>query len=248
MPATRLSKNQLKELTKLKQKKYRTLQNKVVVEGERLVQQLIENGVVLHQIFSTSVQSIHHFPADIPIFELDTEQMSRICSTQHPQTVAACVNTITTPVIDNRFLLYLDGIREPGNLGTIFRTATGAGVSGIVLSPDCCELFNPKVIRASMGTVFCMPTVVEDHAAFSARPGTRIVTCLQDAVSLYKMPSLTAPVSVIIGNEAFGVSQHLIDTAHLRVTIPLAPGIESLNAAIATGIALFSIAHELNHQ
>jgi TrmH family RNA methyltransferase len=247
MPAQRLSKNQLKDLAKLKQKKYRIQQSQVVVEGERLVRQLIDNGVTLHQIIATSESELSSFPSHTPTFVLDADQMSRICSTQHPQSIAACVSTATIPITDERFLLYLDGIREPGNLGTIFRTATGAGVSGILLSPDCCELFNPKVIRASMGTVFSMPTAVEDHNRFLQRSSTRIVTCLQDAISLYQMPPLSSPVSVIIGNEAFGASQRLIDTADLKVTIPLAAGIESLNAAIATGIALFTIAHELNH-
>lgn len=246
MPAQRLSKNQLKELAKLKQKKYRELHQKVVVEGERLVRQLIDNGVTLHQIFVTSESELSSFPSHIPRFVLDADEMSRICSTQHPQSIAACVSPATIPVTDEGFLLYLDGIREPGNLGTIFRTATGAGISGILLSPDCCELFNPKVIRASMGTVFSMPTAVEDHDSFLRRRGSRIVTCLQDAISLYQMPPLTTPVSVIIGNEAFGASQRLIETADHKVTIPLSAGIESLNAAIATGIVLFTIAHELH--
>jgi len=245
MPTRKISKNRLKELAKLKQKKFRSQQDLVVVEGERLVRQLMENAIKPLEFYCTTSPP-SWLPADVPIILLAPWQMERVCTTQTPQAVAALVPARMQPIKDSRFLVYLDGIREPGNLGTIFRTAAGAGVSGIILSPDCCDLFNPKVIRASMGTVFSLPAAIHNHQWLLTQPLYRIVTCLQDAVSLYRMPALQTPAVVIIGNEAFGASPNLIQSAHLRVTIPLAPGIESLNVAIATGIVLFQVSHEFS--
>ncbi len=149
----RIAKERLKQLAKLKQKKVRQSENLVIVEGYRLIEQLIKNGIELEELYVAENYKLK-LQVKCPIFSLKKFELEKITSTETPQEVAALIKTNLQPITRNKRLLYLDGISEPGNLGTIIRTASTFGLDGIILSPDCCEIFNPKVIRASLGAVF----------------------------------------------------------------------------------------------
>ncbi len=150
-----LNNNHAKKLVKLHQKKYRTLYKKTIVEGVRLIDQLKDYGINFDELIISNPDQFDASQYSAKqIFIANEDQMKKITSTKTPQNIAAVINTIPIPIKETQFLLYLDGISDPGNLGTIFRTATAAGVSGIILSPDCCKIYNPKVIRASLGSIF----------------------------------------------------------------------------------------------
>ena len=235
-----LSKEHTKELAKLKQKKYREKTKAVIVEGARLIDQLQKNGILLQELYISDPDKYTLKDFNITrIFQVEPWQIEKIADTKHPQDIAALVYTKTVPIAERSFLLYLDDIKEPGNLGAIFRTATSAGISGIVLSPDCCEVFNPKVIRASLGTVFSLPGEIHDIDWLKQNDAAIIATTLHDSIDLFDAVKPDGNIVLVIGSEAFGIRQEIIGLANLKVKIPISNSVESLNAAVAAGIAIF---------
>ncbi len=235
-----LSKEHTKELAKLKQKKYRENTKAVIVEGVRLIDQLQKNGILLQELYISDPDkyTLKDFNTN-RIFHAEPWQIEKIADTKHPQDIAALVHTKTVPIAERSFLLYLDDIKEPGNLGAIFRTATSAGISGVILSPDCCEVFNPKVIRASLGTVFSLPIEIHDIDWLKQNDAAIIATTLHDSIDLFKAVKPDGNIVLVIGSEAFGIRWEIIDLTNLKVKIPISNSVESLNAAVAAGIAIF---------
>ena len=234
-----LNNNHVKELTKLHQKKYRTLHKKTIVEGVRLIDQLKDYGINFDELIISNPDQFDSSQYSAKqILIANEDQMKKITSTKTPQNIAAVINTIPIPIKETQFLLYLDGISDPGNLGTIFRTATAAGVSGIILSPNCCEVYNPKVIRASLGSVFYLPSETHDHNWLKSLNTTIIATTLEDSINIFELDK-PASLMLVIGSEAFGVSKEILQLAKHKVKIPIPGNIESINAAVATGIAIY---------
>ena len=238
-----ISNNHLKELVKLKQKKFR--EKYVIVEGHRLIDQLIRNNVEIEEIFITESSNfiLDSFPQN-KIFLIKDWQLQKITSTKNPQEIAALVKTETRKISDRKFLLYLDDIKEPGNLGAIIRTATSAGICGIILSPECCEIFNPKVIRASLGTVFSFPIEIHDYNWLKEQNAKIIVATLEEAENLYNFKLPSGDIILVIGSEAFGVSREILEIADYKIEIPLNNNVESLNAAVAAGIILYYLKNQ----
>ena len=141
------------------------------------------------------------------------------------------------------FLLLLDGVRDPGNLGTMLRTAVAAGCAGAVLSFGTVDPYNPKVLRASMGALFRLPIYCHCHLPdlVLELKASHYRTLAADTVGdvPYWKADFSPPGALIVGNEAWGVTQEVLALADVRVKIPLSQGVESLNAAIAAGILLY---------
>jgi TrmH family RNA methyltransferase len=160
--------------------------------------------------------------------------------------VAAVVPTPapTTPAPAS-FHLLLEDIQDPGNVGTILRTASAAGVDQVLLSKQCAFAWSPKVLRAGQGAHFAT-TIVEDvdlaawADAFAARGGDVIATAPRDATMLYRA-RLREPWAVMVGNEGAGLSPALLDRATVRIAIPMHGGAESLNAGAAAAVVLFEL-------
>lgn len=142
-----------------------------------------------------------------------------------------------------RFCLLLEDLQDPGNVGTMLRTAAAAGVDQVVLSPHCAFAWSPKTLRAGQGAHF-LTTIVEDvdleawSRDFRAQGGRVVATVARDGASLYAS-DLAGRIAIAIGNEGSGLSAALLACADLRVTVPMAPGSESLNAAAVAAIVLF---------
>jgi len=234
-----LTNNHAKELAKLKQKKFRSQQNKTIVEGLRLIDQLTTYGITFEELIITD-------PDDFDLSKYSTKlsllandfQMKRITDTITPQSIAAVISIDSIPLNETKFLLYLDGISDPGNMGTIFRTATAAGVSGIVLSPECCEIYNPKVIRASLGSVFHLPSETHEYKWLKSLNNSIIATSLENSTNIFDLEK-PASLILVIGSEAFGVRPVILEFADHCVNIPIHGNIESMNAAVASGIAIY---------
>ena len=145
-------------------------------------------------------------------------------------------------------LLLLEDIQDPGNLGTMFRTAEAAGATGILMSRGTVDLFNPKVVRATMSAVFRMPFLVSDDlcADISAlrKDGIRVYAAHLGGSRPYDSLPLTRGSAFLIGNEGNGLSEKTADTADEKIIIPMAGATESLNAAMAAGILLFEAARQ----
>lgn len=140
----------------------------------------------------------------------------------------------------DRDAILLDGVQDPGNLGTLLRTAAAAGIRQAVLSPGCASAWSPKVLRAGQGAHFALSIHEEADllAVMADYAGTTAVTCLDGATSLYEA-AWSGPVAWVFGAEGQGVSLPLIESAGLRIRIPMPGDIESLNVAAAAAICLF---------
>jgi TrmH family RNA methyltransferase len=146
-------------------------------------------------------------------------------------------------------MLVLDGVQDPGNVGTMLRTALGLGAAGVIALPGTADLANPKVLRGSMGALFRLPAVQADAQSFLAwARERRLELWLSDAhaepvgqARRMRGAGPRAPLALVVGNEGAGVSPALAEAAARRVAVPLAPGVESLNVAVAAAILLYEV-------
>ena len=239
----KISKEGLKELVKLKQKKFRQEKNMVIVEGKRIIKQLLQNKIPIQELYITESEDRDYWKNfGIPLLNLKEFEMEKIASTKNPQSIMALVKTEPKQISKNNLLLYLDRINEPGNLGTIFRTASAFGIDGIVLSQESCEVFNPKVVRSSLGAVFQIPVEIHDADWLKNQSHYKIATSMENAIPLQKINNNPDKKILIMGSEAFGIRQEILELANVNVKIPISDHMESLNVAVATGIILHHFA------
>ncbi|PKN77845.1 MAG: rRNA methylase [Candidatus Cloacimonetes bacterium HGW-Cloacimonetes-1] len=235
-----LSIERLKYLSKLIQKKYRQQFQQVIVEGKNTIEQLICNGNYPSEIYYTEDPEKTY--KDIPTLQVSKKEMLRICDVDSPQSIAALYNI---PVfLEQKYTraLYLDGINDPGNLGSIFRSASAFGIDLIAISPNSCETFSPKVIRSSLGSVFWIPHIVADAAWFQEISATKICADMNGGTPL-KLFKYDCKKSVIIaiGSEAHGVSSEIRAACSDIVNIEMTSEMESINASVAAGIMCWSL-------
>lgn len=230
-----------------------------VVEGLRLCEESASApGVELDALLFTTT-ALERFGSAIGAFErkahrslLITDGLGRkISDTKSPQGVFAICRLLDKSTelatIENggRYLL-LENVQDPGNLGTILRTADAFGIDGIVVTEGSCDLYNPKVLRATMGSVFRIPVAVDASASTAAQAFRQAGVPLFAAVAEDAAPVASCDFlqggAVCIGNEGNGLSDALIALCDRRITIPMRGGAESLNAAMAAGIFMWEMA------
>ena len=193
--------------------------------------------------------------AGVQLEEVTDAELTALADTEHPQGVVAVVRPPEWALEDiatapGAALLVLDAVQDPGNVGTMLRTALGLGAAGVVALKGTAELASPKVMRGSMGALFRLPAVATDTPAFldwSRARGVELWVAEADGEPL-AIPAVSrsrrAPVALVVGNEGAGVGPELDAAAGRRVAIRLAPGAESLNVAIAAGILLHEVTRE----
>lgn len=186
----------------------------------------------------------------VPVPATDDE-LARLSTTQHPQGIIAVVASPAQtleriPGGADIVVVVLDGIQDPGNVGTIVRTAQAFGAAGIVALPGTAEFANPKTLRASMGACFRMPLAAAAEpavAAWLSQHRVLVVTASREGEP-FDPTTLARPLALVLGNEGTGARSDLATRAARRVAIPMAPGVESLNVAVAAGILLHGVARE----
>lgn len=172
-----------------------------------------------------------------------------ISETQTPQGVLCVIKTLDKKSLfdtikDNGKFLALDGIQDPSNLGTILRTAEAVGISGVILSKDCCDIYSPKVVRGSMGAIFRLPYLTVDTIGDflleykNIKSFASVVDCNAEKVGNINFPK---PCVVVVGNEGNGVKQETIDACNQKFTIPMLGRAESLNASVAASIIMWEM-------
>ena len=238
--AAEFSKNKARELSKLKQKKQRLSDGKVVVEGLRTLEQLREWGISpLEQYHSGGESPVW---AGVPAYELRDWELARICDSEHPQGVAALFELPRERAVKFQRAFYLDGISDPGNLGAIFRIAAAFALDALLLSPDCVEVSSPKVIRASLGSVFKVPFQILGTEQLRSLKADLILTDAASGEALRAFtPSADQPAVIVLGSEARGIRDGIKALAGKTLRIEMGEGMESLNVAVSAGI----IAHHL---
>ena len=146
------------------------------------------------------------------------------------------------------FLMVLDNLQDPGNLGTIFRTAEAAGVTGIVMSRDCVDIYNPKTIRSTMGAIYRMPFLIAEDLPEMIRQLKKkkigVYAAHLDGKNTYDQENYAGGCAFLIGNEGNGLRQEVADCADTWIRIPMAGQVESLNAAVASAVLMFEVSRQ----
>ncbi|WP_316801292.1 RNA methyltransferase [Pedobacter frigidisoli] len=237
-----LSKSQISFIKSLHQKKYRKEHGLFLVEGIKSIKEFINSSYQIHSIFYNNEQSglLPKLPANINLFEVNNAELGKISTLQTPQGFLALIHTkenteMSLQQLKNRFTLVLDGVQDPGNMGTIIRTADWFGFKNIVCSEDCVEVFNPKTVQATMGSLARVEIYVESLSNFLDRSQLPVFGALLDGESIYQMDWGTEGL-VILGNEGKGISPEIIKKINKPVTIPRFGEAESLNVAVSAAI------------
>ena len=229
-----LSKNQIKFVHSLELKKNRKREQLFVAEGPKVVGDLLRAGFRPHSIFSTSPRQDGQLVTE--------EELQRISFLQHPQEVLAVFEIPDSehrPINPNGLSLALDGIQDPGNLGTIIRIADWFGIDAIYCSPDTADAYNPKVVQATMGSIAHIPIIYGDLVELISKAQCPVYGTLLDGNDIYQQP-ITPNGIIVMGNEGNGISESVRPLVTNRLLIPNFSNspetAESLNVAIATAI------------
>ena len=240
---------------RLLKKKYRDREGRCLIEGDNLIEEADRNGVKIHGIIlkeNAPVRDRTRAVTDkgVPVTVLSEKLFTTLSQTEASQGAIAEIEIPRFAEGDiergrggGGDIVVLDRLQDPGNLGTIIRTADAAGFDGIICLKGTAEVWAPKVMRSAAGSVFRVPTVYvggpKELFELIGRTGKKLaVTAFDEAVSLWEAP-VERDTAIVIGNEAGGVSEELMRAADLKIKIPMYGEIESLNAAVAAGIIMY---------
>jgi len=218
----------------------RTEEGVFVVEGAGLLAQAVAAGwVVESQFVAPDADAVR---CDAPVYEFAPNVIERVASTEHPQPVIAVVHQRSEPLpVSATFVMVADRVADPGNAGTIIRSAEAAGADAVVFTPGSVDPFNPKVVRATAGSLFRVPVVSAELGDLRAA-GLRLLGSSSHRGAAHTSLDLRVPVAVVVGNEAHGVP----DDAPVDewITIPHHGPAESLNVAMAATVLAFEVARQ----
>ncbi len=265
MPVEKISSLQnprVKQLVKLRDRRPRDEAGVFLVEGYREIRRAMEKGAKIRELYYSPDWFLganepelmtRAGAAGAELIELSKEAFSKVAYRERPDGLLAVAPQWKTGLGDfgaylpaaagaAPFLLVVEAIEKPGNLGTILRSADAAGCHGIIVCDPVTDLFNPNVVRASTGVLFSVPCAVAGGAevlAWLRARKIRIAATTPGAELLYTESDLCGPLALVMGSEQYGLSEFWLKNADLRIRIPMAGQADSLNVAMATIIALF---------
>ena len=231
----------------------------IAVEGEHLLGEALASGLHFAAVFvqtgSEAILDRLHLPASIEVLALPPEVFASAAGTESPQGIAALLRppsftldqVLTNSENRTPLIVVSAGLQDPGNLGTLIRTAEAFGATGFVLLPGTVSLFNQKTLRASSGSVFRLPCAnAKPEALFTAlkKRGVSAIAAVASDGNALTACDLTRPSAIILGNEGNGISEEILKLIEQRVTIHTPGPVESLNAAIAGSILLYEAARQ----
>ncbi|MBQ1229334.1 MAG: RNA methyltransferase [Firmicutes bacterium] len=232
----------------LAQKKHRDKLALYLIEGENLVEEAVKNGAGIQTVLVREGYSGKLSGLEEEAFELDARLFDKLAQTETSQGIIAIVNK--PQISREQFIgdaggnfVVLDRLQDPGNIGTILRTADAAGYKLAVVMKGTADVFSPKVVRAATGSLFRMPVVFmdseEELLEFTRAAGKKTVATCFDTDLYYYDVNLKENIALIIGNEGNGISETLIASSDVKIKIPMHGNIESLNASVAAGILMY---------
>jgi len=244
-----ITKLQVKYIQSLGQKKFRDEEAVFIAEGPRIINELLGAAAITPvSVYATrgwiqeNIRAGKSSPS-FQVIEIKEAELERLSFLQTPNEVLGIFKKPLYAALDfsNTLSLMLDGIQDPGNLGTIIRIADWFGISNIVCSEDCADAFAPKVVQATMGSIARVKLLYTDLVALAkkTRP-LQLYAATLDGQSVHQQQPIKEAV-LVTGNESKGISAALLDCCQHRITIPRIGQAESLNAAVATGIILSHI-------
>ena len=237
-----LSKTQSKYIRSLALQKFRKEHQSFIAEGEKIVAEWllsahkIELIVGLEEWINANQQLINKHPEAvlITVTELELQQISTLQTANKTLLVVKALPRLSLDNI-NDWCIALDGIRDPGNMGTILRIADWYGIQHVVCSPDCVDVYSPKVVQSAMGAHLRVTIYESDMESFIDNSNLPAIAATLGGTNVYDMPQLDKGI-IIIGNEAKGVQTSIIEKTKYNTTIPRIGGAESLNAGVSAGI------------
>lgn len=246
----------LKKLIKsLHHKQFRDQNGLFIAEGEKLSEELLNSEYIAELIVikdspnSNVVDYVEKFvDRGVAIYTAPKHQFDQICDAKTPQSILAVVSTKEMKIIDDKPFIALDGISDPGNLGTIIRTADWFGIEQIILGPECADCYNPKTVRATMGSIFNKTVVRTDNLSETLTanfPKFEFFGASTDAKKLIsEIKSSNGNYGLIFGSESHGLSDDISGILTDKFKIKGSGDAESLNVAIAAGISLYHFSRE----
>ena len=239
-----ITKNQIKYINSLQQKKFRVENQSFIVEGAKSVLELLKSDFIIEMLFVTEAFFEEHqnFLANLPIqveitTQTDLEKAGSFSSNNAALAVVKTKENEELLVKDNEFALILDDIRDPGNLGTIIRVADWYGIHNLICSDSTVDFYNPKVISATMGSFTRTNLYYTDLEEFIKNQSVNIYGTLLNGNNIHETKFSNSGY-IVIGNEANGISESIEKLITHKITIPRFGEAESLNAGIATAVVL----------
>lgn len=255
---TSLQNPRIKQLVKLRDRRPRDAAGVFMVEGYRQIRRALDKGYAPAEFYYSPEWYLgekENEPALLEeaaaggarLFELSKDAFAKVAYRERPDGLLAVLPQWRNQLDDlalspTPFLLVVEAIEKPGNLGTILRSADAAGVDGLIVCDPVTDLFNPNVVRASTGVLFSVPVVIAESAAvrqWLQAKRIRSVATTPAATAIYTDSDLTGPMAIVMGSEQYGLSDDWLRQADHRVRIPMAGQADSLNVAMATIITLF---------
>lgn len=241
---TSVQNTQVKNWTKLKMKKYRLKANKFLIEGEHLVTEAHNSNWNIVEIIIQNGTAVPDFVRNYTASTVTDNVFHHITDTKTPQGIAAVVEMVTHEWMNHNKVLMLDAIQDPGNLGTIIRTADAVGFEAVIIGNNSVDVYNDKVVRSTQGSLFHIPVYQEDLLATIPKlqkEGFSVWATSLDESRPYKEINLSKKIGLLLGNEGNGVDKSLIQLADYNVKIPIYGKAESLNVSVAAGILMYHI-------
>ncbi|MBS4537989.1 RNA methyltransferase [Clostridium sp. D2Q-11] len=247
----------IKEIKSLNKKRDRNKKGLYFIEGLRLVEDAIKsNQPIEYILYSDKIFQLEggeelfdKFRNQFSHYKIEHNLFKEISDTDSPQGIMAVINirkyTLKDIIDENPFIIFLDRLQDPGNMGTIIRSADSLGASGIIISKGSVDIYNPKVVRSTMGSLFHLPIVEIDNSIETIsklkESGIKVLaTSLEEAKYCYDS-DLTTNILIIIGNEGNGISEELFNISDENIIIPMKGNSESLNVAMASSIIMYEV-------
>lgn len=247
------SNNKYKHIKSLQQKKNRQKYCEYTVEGKKSVHDAILSGRIVSLIAVSEAfyrTDDFEYPKSVEILVVRTDIFNKLCDTLTPQGIIAVIkidNAIDKKLDTEKAYIYCDGVSDPGNLGTIIRTADAAGFGGVILSEGCADVYSPKTVRATMGSFFNIDILTDNTInnlkKYKEQGFELFGGALGDDTIDYRSADLKKPTIIIVGNEANGISSEVLKLCQC-VKIPILGRAESLNVSIAAGILMYELVRQ----
>lgn len=244
----------IKNALKLKQKKYRELEGKFLVEGLRFVAEAAVSGKAEYILYSSRFLNLRGHEeilnSEVEKYEVTEDVIKELSDTETPQGVVGIVNKdrFTFEDVKNNFVIITDGVQDPGNLGTIIRTADAGGAGAVVIIKGTVDVYNSKTLRSTMGSIFHIPILFYDSFEEASRDlkdrGYRIFASSLDAEGYIYSCDFKGSTAIVIGNEANGIPEEHLKASTDLIKIPMPGQAESLNAAAAAAVIIYEVVRQ----
>ena len=238
----------------LSQKKVRESNGLFIMEGTRLLEEAISRGVkIKYLVIDETVENVPEINQDYQVLRLSNNLFKKISNTVSPQGIIAVAEQVEISLVEiilneNPLVVVLNGIQDPGNLGTIIRTSAAAGATAVLLTKGTVDLYNPKVIRSTMGSLFQVPIIngLDDNEAVEwlNHHSINIMLADLDGEEYYYSANLKKSLALVIGNENKGPNDIWRKAAYKKIKIPILGFAESLNASVAAGIIIYDVVRQ----